>query len=62
MKFSEILKENKISIRQAAEALNVSRQHLYDIEKGLNYPSRKLAIRMEDWSGGILKKEELLFG
>ena len=62
MNFKEYLAENNISVRRASEELGVSRQHIYDIEKGQTYPSRKLARKIEDWSGGIIKKEGLLFG
>ncbi len=62
MKFNQYRKENKISVRQASEELGVSRQHIYDIDKGQTYPSRKLAVKIENWSGGLVKKEEMLFG
>jgi plasmid maintenance system antidote protein VapI len=58
----DYMKQNNITVVRAAAELNVSRQHIYDMLRGDAYPSRKLALRIEDWSQGELKKEGLIFG
>lgn len=45
---------------QAAKKLGITRQHLYDILKGNAYPSRKLALKIEELSKGKVKAKELL--
>jgi DNA-binding XRE family transcriptional regulator len=50
----------KLKRVQAAKKLGISRQHLYDILKRNAYPSRKLALRIEDLSNGKVKAKELL--
>ncbi len=62
MSLKQYLQRNNIPVAKAAKELNVSRQHIYDMTGGCAYPSRKLAIRIEEWSRGELTKERLLFG
>jgi DNA-binding XRE family transcriptional regulator len=62
MGIKEYMEENKITVKRAAVELELSRQYLYDLKDGKACPSRKLAVKIEAWSGGIIKKEGLLFG
>lgn len=52
---------NYISVKQASKELGISRQHVYDIEKGRSFPSRKLSIKISTWSNGAVTVSELLF-
>jgi DNA-binding XRE family transcriptional regulator len=61
MNLLQYRKLNYISVKQASEELGVSRQHIYDIEKGKAFPSRKLSIKICQWSNGSVNQLELLF-
>jgi len=50
----------KLKRVQAAKKLGITRQHLYDIIEGNAYPSRKLALKIEELSNGRVKAKELL--
>lgn len=53
-------KINNLSVIKLSTQLNISRQHLYDIEKGKAFPSRKLAKQIEDFTNGVVTAKELL--
>ena len=61
MNLLQYRKLNYISVKQASEELGISRQHIYDIEKGKAFPSRKLSIKICQWSNGSVNQLELLF-
>ena len=61
MNLLEYRKSNFISVKQASEELGISRQHIYDIEKGKSFPSRKLSIKICKWSDSLVNQVELLF-
>ena len=61
MNLLQYRKLHYISVKQASEELGISRQHIYDIEKGKAYPSRKLSIKIYQWSNGLVNQLELLF-
>ncbi len=50
-----------ISVKQASEEIGISRQHIYDIEKGKAFPSRKLSLKICKWSNGLVTRLELLY-
>lgn len=60
MNLTEYRKSNGISVIEMAKLLNKSRQHIYDIEKGNAYPSRKLAKRIETLTKKKVKAAQLL--
>ena len=43
-----------IPIVKAAAELGVSRPYLTDVKNGKRFPSRKLALKIESWSGGMV--------
>ncbi|HYA14009.1 MAG TPA: helix-turn-helix transcriptional regulator [Syntrophales bacterium] len=61
MNLYQYRKLNYISVKQASEELGVSRQHIYDIEKRKSFPSRKLSVKIYEWSHGLVSQVELLF-
>jgi DNA-binding XRE family transcriptional regulator len=61
MNLLQYRKLNYISVKRASEELGISRQHIYDIEKGKAFPSRKLSIKICEWSNGSVNQFELLF-
>jgi DNA-binding XRE family transcriptional regulator len=61
MNLHQYRKLNYISVKQASEELGVSRQHIYDIEKRKSFPSRKLSVKIYEWSHGLVSQVELLF-
>jgi len=61
MNLKEYREFKNISVLQVSKELNISRQHIYDIEKSKSFPSRKLAVKINKWSGGFITQGELLF-
>lgn len=61
MNLYEYRRLNFITVKQASEELGISRQHIYDIEKGKSFPSRKLCMKISRWSNGLITEGELLF-
>jgi transcriptional regulator with XRE-family HTH domain len=61
MDLREYRKVKYITVRKASEELGISRQHIYDIEKRKSFPSRKLSIRIYEWSNGLVNHVDLLF-
>jgi len=53
--------QNSISVSQLAKSLGISRQHVYEIESGVSFPSRALAVRIEKETRGEVSAEALLF-
>jgi len=53
--------ENNIKMAVIAAAVGKSVQHLYEIERGVAFPSRKLAKKLEEFSDGDMTAEELMF-
>jgi len=47
-----IIKENCGSVENAANLLQISRQHLNEITNGAAFPSRKLALKIETITNG----------
>jgi len=62
MLYKAFLKENNITITEAAKQLSVTRPHLTDIVNHRNgiTPGRKLAYRMVQFAGGTVSLDELL--
>lgn len=61
MKLKLYREQNDLSVITIANDLTISRQHVYDIENEEAYPSRKLAERIEQYTGGKVTAQELLF-
>jgi transcriptional regulator with XRE-family HTH domain len=61
MRLSEYLFRMKMTKKDFAEKLGISRGHLQHILSGIKNPSVKLAKKIEDETGGKVTKEELLF-
>jgi transcriptional regulator with XRE-family HTH domain len=61
MNLQEYREFRGISVQQVSKELGISRQHIYDIEKRLSFPSRKLCKKINIWSGGFITRGELLF-
>ncbi|MEN6319788.1 MAG: helix-turn-helix transcriptional regulator [Syntrophaceae bacterium] len=61
MNLKEYRKLKYMSVIQVAEELGITRQHIYSIEKGETYPSRKLAVKIYKWSDCLVTMGELLF-
>ena len=61
MNLHEYRKFRDISVKKGSEEIGISRQHIYDIEKGKSFPSRKLCIKICKWSDGLVSELELLF-
>jgi DNA-binding XRE family transcriptional regulator len=59
MKLTEFRKKNNITAIELASMLGISRQRLYEIEKG-STPSVKLAKKIEKVLSGKLTARELL--
>ena len=53
--------KNNLSIIAIAKILNISRQHVYDLESGKAFPSRKLAAAIEKKMDGVTARELLGF-
>lgn len=53
--------QNNIKMSELAKRLNKTPQHLYEIERGSAFPSRALALRIEQATGGAVTLRELLF-
>jgi len=53
--------KNNIRMVDLAKIVNKTPQHLYEIERGSAFPSRKLAFRIEQATGGAVTLRELLF-
>lgn len=61
MNLQEYRKLKHISVKQASEELEITGQHIYDIEKRKAFPSRKLSQKINKWSNGLVTQMELLF-
>jgi len=61
MKLDLWLFMNKITKKNFAETLKVSRGHLQEIVSGKRKPSVKLAKKIEELTEGNVTKEEMLF-
>ncbi len=61
MKLKSYFKARKVKVPDMAQRLKISKQHLYEILRGEAFPSRKLALRIEQETGGVVKSAELLF-
>lgn len=53
--------KNNIRMCDLAKMLNKTPQHIYEIERGSAFPSRNLALRIEQATGGMVTLRELLF-
>ena len=61
LKLDEYLFKTKMTKKDFAEKLGISRGHLQHILSGTKNPSVKLAKQIEEATGGKVSKEELLF-
>jgi len=61
MKLDEYLFRKKISKKDFADQLGISRGHLQHILSGSKNPSIKLARQIEEITKGKVTKEEILF-
>jgi transcriptional regulator with XRE-family HTH domain len=61
MKLAEYLFRMKMTKKDFAEKLGISRGHLQHILSGTKNPSIKLAKKIEEETGGKVSKTELLF-
>ena len=59
MKLESYLKLTKKGKTQAAKELNINRQYLHYILRGLNIPGRKLAMRIKEWSDGAVGYDDM---
>lgn len=48
----DFMKANGLNDEKAAEALDVSRPYVTRLRLGKRSPSLRLAVRIEEWSGG----------
>lgn len=53
--------QNKLSVAKVAQNLSVTRQHIYEIERGSAFPGRSLALRISEYTNGAVSVEDLLF-
>lgn len=60
MQLKKYRENKKLSVIAMADLLRVSRQHIYDIESGKAFPSRGLACRIQEVTGGAVEARELL--
>ena len=60
MKLKTFRTKNNLSVIALAKLLNISRQHVYDMESGDAYPSRRLAAVIEKKLNGDVTARELL--
>ena len=60
MKLKTFRTKNNLSVIALADLLHISRQHIYDMESGKAYPSRRLAAAIEKKLNGDVTARELL--
>jgi len=60
MDIKEYRKKHGLSVIQVSKSLEVSRQHITDIEQGRAFPSRKLAKKIIEWSNNEITCDDLL--
>lgn len=53
--------KNNVKMTEVAAAVGKSVQHLYEIERGIAFPSRKLAKALSVFTDGAIRAEELLY-
>lgn len=61
MKLKEYRIKNNVKMSEIAKSVKKSVQHLYEIERGDAFPSRKLALAIEKETSGAVTSQELLF-
>jgi plasmid maintenance system antidote protein VapI len=61
MEILDYLKLNNLSQMDFAKKLSISKSTVSLLINGQRRPSPKLALRLEEETGGALKKEELLY-
>lgn len=61
MSIQEYLEISHLSVSGFAQILGISRQHLNNIIHGHRNPSKKLAVVIEDTTGGQISRNELLW-
>jgi DNA-binding XRE family transcriptional regulator len=61
MKLKKYRTMHKLSVADVADSLGVSRQHIYEIERGSAFPSRSLALKIEAYTKGYVTAMDLLF-
>jgi len=59
MSLKEFRTNNRLTVADVASSLGITRQHVYEIERGSAYPSRKLALRIEEATGGAVTLRDL---
>jgi DNA-binding XRE family transcriptional regulator len=60
MKLKQYRTKHHLSVIQLAKILDLSRQHIYDMEREKVYPSRQLALDIETKLKGEVTARELL--
>jgi plasmid maintenance system antidote protein VapI len=61
MEIKEYLKESNVSRRQFSEKLGIHYMHLNNLIRKERKPSRDLALRIEEATGGAVTRMELLY-
>lgn len=61
MKLKQYRQERNIPARTFAKKVLVSVQHIYEIERGVAFPSRSLARRIAKSTKNMVTERELLF-
>ena len=59
MNLKEFRTNNRLTVADVASSLGITRQHVYEIERGSAYPSRKLALRIEEATKGAVTLRDL---
>ena len=57
----EYINYKALRINHVAKQLGISRSYVYDLINYKHYPSRKLALRIEEWSKGEITVMESIF-
>lgn len=59
MEFKTYLEFKRIGVADAADQLEVTRQHLYAVLAGTYEPDRKLALKIVEWSDNAVTLQDM---
>lgn len=59
MKLKHFRKLHNLSVADVAGAVKVTRQHIYEIERGSAFAGRSLAHRIEKFTSGQVTRDEV---
>lgn len=59
MELKTYLKKNAVKVPVLAKRLDITKQHLYEILRGISFPSRKLAHRIKKETNGVVTLRDL---